>query len=119
MYGVNLWYTEKYCNVGESKTYTGCYTAIYKRKCKNPLKMLHLLSSWSHRYSRIRNSSSQEVNSIEKLFKFSNLSYHSKAVLPTVVAQNDIRAVKESRKVLEQCKNSIYEITASVVPADV
>lgn len=40
-------------------------------------------------------------------------------MLPTVAAQNDIRAVTENRKALEQRKNSICEITASVVPADV
>lgn len=67
----------------------------------------------------MRKNSSQEVNSIEKLFYFSNLSHDSNAFLPTVVAQNDIRVVTESIKVLEQRKNSICEITASLVPADV
>lgn len=69
MYGVNLWYTEKHCNAGESKIYTACSTQFTKGIVRTHLKHY----TWSsHRipdFLEIKRTS-QDVNSNKKLFSF-------------------------------------------------
>lgn len=68
MYGLNLWYTEKYCNFGESKHTLAAPLQFTKGIVRTHLQCYICSSHAVTGFLGIRKSFSQEINAIEKLF---------------------------------------------------
>lgn len=84
MYGVNLWYTEKHCNAGESKTYSGCSTQFTKGIVRTYLKHYTLSSHGITDFLQIKRIPLKRYILRTSFFPFFNLSLHPNAVLLTV-----------------------------------